>query len=194
MFFTCFQENVFFYVFCTLWVRLPQTLQSSHGTPVHDVKSLPPPIDFNGSTTIPTPNTLPASLPSDQKTALEKRQSMVQTASLLDDELLEAKAATVSKSPTTPVEEPKKLAKAKSKCSNGKPKGKPVVKKEACGKKQKPAKKGSSKASRDKQHYDKLLAAGIPAKLLRQRSSGCARCRNRKWCTRSCWILRGFTP
>ena len=194
MFLTYFcAKNVFFSgVLCTLWVRLPQTLASSHDVPVRDVKSLPPPIDFNGPTTTSTPNALPDALPTEQK-AVETQQSMIQTASLLDDELLRAKEATVSKSPTTVVEEPKKTGKAKSKCSKGKSEGKPVVKKEVCGKKQKPAKKGSSKASRDKQHYDKLLAAGIPAKLLRQRSNGCARCRSRKWCTRSCWMLRGFT-
>ena len=160
---------------------------------MHDVKSLPPPIDFNGPTTIPTPNAVPDSSPSERKAVVETQQSMIQTASLLDDELLQAKAATCTKNPIPLVEEPEKLGKAKSKCSKVKSKGKPVVKKEACGKKQKPTNKGSSKASRDKQHYDKLLAAGIPAKLLRQRSSGCARCRNRKWCARSCWILRGFT-
>lgn len=36
------------------------------------------------------------------------------------------------------------------------------------------------------------LDAGIPKKLLQRFSAGCGRCRNRPWCTKSCWANRGF--
>ena len=35
--------------------------------------------------------------------------------------------------------------------------------------------------------------AGVPLALLKKHEFGCGRCRNRPYCTRSCWSLRGFS-
>ena len=50
-----------------------------------------------------------------------------------------------------------------------------------------------SRADRLREDFQVRRAAGIPLKLLRNQEAGCARCRNRPWCTRSCWALKGFT-
>lgn len=157
-----------------------------NGTPVQDHAAMPPPI----AASIPTRKDEVA--PSDPliseakvtpKVDLVPQQSMLENANLLDQELQEAKDSACC--PAKP-KAPKKETKARSKKQ-------PAVKvQKVCGKKQQPGKKSSTKESRDKEHYKNLLAAGVPLKALRQKSSGCARCRNRKWCTRSCWISRGF--
>lgn len=158
-----------------------------NGTPVQDHAAMPPPI----AASIPTRKDEVA--PSDPliseakvtpKVDLVPQQSMLENANLLDQELQEAKDSACC--PAKP-KAPKKETKARSKKQ-------PAVKvQKVCGKKQQPGKKSSTKESRDKEHYQNLLAAGVPLmKALRQKSSGCAGCRNRKWCTRSCWISRGF--
>ena len=157
-----------------------------NGTPVQDDAAMPPPI----AVSFPTrkDEVAPADPVSSEakvapKVDLVPQQSMLENANLLDQELQEAKDSACC--PAKP-KAPKKEAKKKSKKL-------PAAKvQKVCGKKQKPGKKSSTKASRDKEHYQNLLDAGVPLKALRQKTSGCARCRNRKWCTRSCWILRGF--
>lgn len=148
-------------------------------TPVQDHAALPPPI----AVSCPTRKDEVAQaypLSSQANVDLVPQQSMLETANLLDKELQEDKVSACS--PAKPKAK-KNEAKAKSK--------EPFAKvKKVCGKKQEHGKKNSTKASRDKDHDQTLLAAGVPLKVLRQKSS--ARCRNRKWCTRSCWILRGF--
>ena len=49
-----------------------------------------------------------------------------------------------------------------------------------------------SRADQLKADFELRRAGGIPLKLLRAHQGGCGRCRNRPWCTRSCWALKGF--
>lgn len=91
-------------------------------------------------------------------------------------------AQTTSKPPPTKKQASSvKKAKAKSKSKKSQSQGK------------KPAKDIPKKKLSDDEHYKWLLKSGIPLKALMLRKYGCGTCRQRAWCTRSCWTKRGFS-
>ena len=50
-----------------------------------------------------------------------------------------------------------------------------------------------SKEKQKEEDFKVRRKAGVPLSLLKKHEFGCGRCRNRPYCTRSCWSLRGFS-
>ena len=142
--------------------------------------------------------------------------SAVSAAEMLQKQWQEAKqtekpdaAKTPEHSGQTPASEPKTKTRTQQSATQSnkgsKPKtcGKETKVKEIANGKQKPnakktiksttGKKSTTRADRLKADYAVRRAAGIPLKLLQKHKQGCGRCRQRPWCTRSCWALKGFT-
>ena len=80
-------------------------------------------------------------------------------------------------------------AKAKS-SAKAKPKAKAKAKQVAKSMKKKDA-AGNYLAEKQKQKYDHFLQ-WVPKAMLLERKEGCGKCRWAMWCTRSCWLMRGF--
>ena len=137
--------------------------------------------------------------------------SAVSAAALLQEQWREAKECEKrDAAPQQEMSEQETAVAPKNKTQSKKPKtaakkqSKPQVNKTSHGTKSSAAKTKSSsaktktkdrrsRADRLKEDFQVRRAAGIPLKLLRNQEAGCARCRNRPWCTRSCWALKGFT-
>ena len=52
--------------------------------------------------------------------------------------------------------------------------------------------KAAAKSAKDLEHYKNLVKMGVPKKMLQKFKDGCAKCRSRSFCTRSCWFYRGI--
>ena len=128
----------------------------------------------------------------------DPQPDVIDQAKLLDQEmsLAQGKQKNAEKPASEPAKE--KIVAPKSRPSKKKPAAKrKAATKQASKKKAKTVKKtdgkakdGKAKAERDKKHYKNLLTLGVPKKMLDKFKGGCAKCRRRQWCTRSCWFYR----
>lgn len=165
----------------------------------------PPSLPASQSLSAATPPTAP-------QPAAKEQHSVVSAAAMLQAQWQEAKDAgkqleaereqdpvdeQETKSPIEKKERPKGKGK---KCEAAKPKAK--SKKEEKSKKvsvtkiavqQKKSSIKKTKVRNLQDDYKSRRNAGVPVKVLKKFEHGCGRCRGRPYCTRSCWVMRGFS-